>query len=128
MHRIRVAAIGRAGFPVPERNRIRDRFRLARTRHPSPPGDAGVADASRRVIGLIDPRLRPFVERIWNYHRLDHELVSSDAILVLCSHDTSVAEYAAQLFLDTWAPLLIFSGGLGRSEERRVGKEGRCWR
>ena len=66
----------------------------------------------------MDARLRPFVERIWNYHRLDHELVRSDAILVLCSHDTSVAEYAAQLFLDTWAPLLIFSGGLGAITQR----------
>ena len=62
---------------------------------------------------MIDAGLRPFVERIWNYHRLDHQLVRSDAILVLCSHDTSVAEYAARLFLDAWAPLLIFSGGFG---------------
>jgi uncharacterized SAM-binding protein YcdF (DUF218 family) len=62
---------------------------------------------------VIEPRLRPFVERIWNYHRLNHHLERSDAILVLCSHDTSVAEYAAQLFLDRWAPLLIFSGGAG---------------
>ena len=44
---------------------------------------------------------------------MDHDLVRSDAILVLCSHDTRVAEYAAQLFLEGWAPLLIFSGGLG---------------
>ena len=62
---------------------------------------------------MIETRLRPFVERIWNYHRLDHQLVRSDAILVLCSHDTNVAEYAARLFLDEWAPLLIFSGGAG---------------
>ena len=62
---------------------------------------------------MIDDRLRPFVERVWNYHRMDHDLVRSDAILVLCSHDTRVAAYAAQLFLDRWAPRLIFSGGLG---------------
>ena len=67
---------------------------------------------------MIDVGLRPFVERIWNYHRLDHELVRSDAILVLCSHDTSVAEYAAQLFLGAWAPLLIFSGGVGAITQR----------
>jgi uncharacterized SAM-binding protein YcdF (DUF218 family) len=67
---------------------------------------------------LIDTRLRPFVERIWNYHQLGHELVRSDAILVLCSHDTSVAKYAAQLFLDAWAPLLIFSGGAGSITQR----------
>lgn len=32
---------------------------------------------------------------------------------VLCSHDKRVAERGAQLFLEDWAPLLIFSGGLG---------------
>ena len=31
----------------------------------------------------------------------------------VCSHDTAVAERGAELFLDGWAPLLIFSGGLG---------------
>ena len=62
---------------------------------------------------MIDDRLRPFVERVWNYHHLDHALVRSDAILVLCSHDTRVAEYGAQLFLEGWAPRLIFSGGFG---------------
>ena len=67
---------------------------------------------------MIDTRLRPFVERIWNYHQLGHKLVRSDAILVLCSHDTSVANYAAQLFLDAWAPLLIFSGGAGSITQR----------
>ncbi len=67
---------------------------------------------------VIESRLRPFVERIWNYHQLGHELARSDAIIVLCSHDTSVAEYAAGLFLDRWAPLLIFSGGAGAITER----------
>ena len=67
---------------------------------------------------LIDARLRPFVERIWDYHRLGHALVRSDAILVLCSHDTGVAEYASQLFLDKWAPLLMFSGGAGAITQR----------
>ena len=33
--------------------------------------------------------------------------------MVLCSHDTIVAERGAGLFLEGWAPLLIFSGGLG---------------
>lgn len=53
------------------------------------------------------------VERVWNYHHLHHELQKSDVILVLCSHDTIVAERGAQLFLDGWAPVLVFSGGLG---------------
>jgi uncharacterized SAM-binding protein YcdF (DUF218 family) len=62
---------------------------------------------------LIEDRLWPFVERVWRYHRLDHHLGRADAIMVLCSHDTIVAERGASLFLEGWAPLLIFSGGRG---------------
>jgi uncharacterized SAM-binding protein YcdF (DUF218 family) len=77
-------------------------------------GSSGVVGAAAPTATLlIDQSLRPLVERIWDYHQMQHELVRSDAILVLCSHDTRVAEYAAQLFLDQWTPLLIFSGGLG---------------
>src|SRR5215208_3076037 len=61
----------------------------------------------------MDDRIRALAEKIWDYHQLHHELSKADAILVLCSHDTIVAERGAQLFLDGWAPLLIFSGGLG---------------
>jgi uncharacterized SAM-binding protein YcdF (DUF218 family) len=49
---------------------------------------------------------------------MDHELQKSDIILVLCSHDTTVAERGAQLFLDGWAPLLAFTGGLGAITKR----------
>ena len=51
--------------------------------------------------------------QIWDYHHLNQRLEKSDAILALGSHDMRVAERAARLFLDGWAPLLIFSGGLG---------------
>ena len=62
---------------------------------------------------MMDHRVRELVERVWRYHQLGHSLSSADAILVLCSHDVVVARTGAQLFLDGWAPLLIFSGGLG---------------
>jgi uncharacterized SAM-binding protein YcdF (DUF218 family) len=61
----------------------------------------------------MDERVRALVERVWNYHHLNHELQKSDVMVVLCSHDTIVAERGAQLFLDGWAPLLVFTGGLG---------------
>lgn len=61
----------------------------------------------------MDDRVRPFVERIWQYHQLNHQISKAEAIMVLCSHDTIVAERGASLFLEGWAPLLIFSGGLG---------------
>ena len=54
---------------------------------------------------------------IWDYHHVNHTLVPSDCILTLGSHDTRVAERAAALYQEGWAPLLIFSGGLGRLTE-----------
>jgi uncharacterized SAM-binding protein YcdF (DUF218 family) len=59
------------------------------------------------------PRIRSLAEKLWNYHQLHHQLAPADVLLVLCSHDTVVAERGAELFLDGYAPLLIFSGGLG---------------
>jgi uncharacterized SAM-binding protein YcdF (DUF218 family) len=44
---------------------------------------------------------------------MNQRLRKADAILVLCSYDRRVAERGAQLLLEGWAPLLIFSGGLG---------------
>jgi uncharacterized SAM-binding protein YcdF (DUF218 family) len=61
----------------------------------------------------MDERIRALVERIWDYHQLHHQLAKADVILVLCSHDAIVAERGAQLFLEGWAPLLVFAGGLG---------------
>ena len=70
----------------------------------------------------MEPRIRALAERVWCYHQLNHELSKADAILVLCSHDIAVAERGAQLFLEGWAPLLIFSGGQG-SITRRLWQE-----
>lgn len=50
---------------------------------------------------------------LWNYHHIGHALEKSDCILVLGSHDFRVADRGAELFLQGWAPYLIFSGGLG---------------
>ena len=57
--------------------------------------------------------IHALAEKIWHYHQMKHQLEPADAILVLCSHDKKVAETGAQLFLEGWAPLLIFAGGLG---------------
>ncbi len=61
----------------------------------------------------MDNRLHLLAEKIWHYHQMEHQLERADAILVLCSHDQRVAERGAELFLNEFAPLLIFSGGLG---------------
>ena len=61
----------------------------------------------------MDNNHHALAEKIWHYHLMNHQLFQADLILVLCSHDTRVAERGAQLFHEGWAPLLIFSGGLG---------------
>jgi uncharacterized SAM-binding protein YcdF (DUF218 family) len=61
----------------------------------------------------MNNRTHTLAEKLWQYHQLNHQLEKADAILVLCSHDKKVAETGAQLFLEQWAPLLIFAGGLG---------------
>ena len=61
----------------------------------------------------MDQHTFALAETLWNYHLMKHQIASADAILVLCSHDERVAERAAQLFHEGWAPLVIFSGGQG---------------
>jgi len=62
----------------------------------------------------VDDRVLALAERLWNYHQLHHDITTADAILVLCSHDTVVAERGAELYLEGRAPLLVFAGGSGR--------------
>lgn len=54
---------------------------------------------------------------IWDYHKLNQPLEKADCLLVLGSHDLRVAEYATDLFLKNYAPVIIFSGGIGRLTE-----------
>lgn len=51
---------------------------------------------------------------LWDYHRLNHALAPSDAILVFGSNDLRVAEHAASLHHRGLAPWLLFSGARGR--------------
>jgi uncharacterized SAM-binding protein YcdF (DUF218 family) len=66
----------------------------------------------------VDHRIHTLAEKLWHYLQLKQQIEKSDAILVLCSHDQRVAERGAQLVLEEWAPLLIFSGGLGSITSR----------
>ncbi|MEX2681655.1 MAG: YdcF family protein [Candidatus Sigynarchaeota archaeon] len=50
---------------------------------------------------------------IWDYHHVHHALQKAECIMALGSNDIRVAEHAARLYLDGWAPLLVMSGGLG---------------
>jgi uncharacterized SAM-binding protein YcdF (DUF218 family) len=61
----------------------------------------------------MDDQTFALAETLWDYHQMKHRVAKADAILVLCSHDERVAERGAELFLEGWAPLIIFSGGRG---------------
>jgi uncharacterized SAM-binding protein YcdF (DUF218 family) len=47
---------------------------------------------------------------IWEYMLMHHSLKKADAILVLGSYDIRIADYAAKLWLDGWAPYLVCAG------------------
>jgi uncharacterized SAM-binding protein YcdF (DUF218 family) len=66
----------------------------------------------------MDQQIYELAETLWDYHLMKQEVAQADAILVLCSHDERVAERGAQLFLDGFAPLIIFSGGQGAITRR----------
>ena len=63
---------------------------------------------------MLSEEILLLARTVWDYHHMNHTMKSSDCIHVLGSHDTRVAERGAELYLQGWAPLLIFSGGLGR--------------
>jgi uncharacterized SAM-binding protein YcdF (DUF218 family) len=66
----------------------------------------------------MDAHIKSLAETIWDYHLMKQPVAKADAILVLCSHDERVAERGAQLFLEGFAPLIIFSGGQGAITRR----------
>jgi len=51
---------------------------------------------------------------IWDYLHLNYKLKKADCIFALGSIDVRIAQYSAKLFLEGYAPVIIFSGGLGR--------------
>ena len=62
---------------------------------------------------MISKETFQLAKKLWDYHHMHHALERADCILALGSHDLRVAERAAQLYIEGWAPLVIFSGGLG---------------
>lgn len=62
---------------------------------------------------MITSEVLSLARQLWDYHHMNHELAKSDCILALGSHDLRVADRAAELYLQGWAPLVVMSGGLG---------------
>ena len=51
---------------------------------------------------------------LWNYHKLNEKINKSDVIIGFGSHDLNVAKRCAELFLDGYGDMIIFTGGFGR--------------
>ena len=62
---------------------------------------------------MITAEVLSLAKQLWDYHHMNHELAKADCIMALGSHDLRVADRAAALYLEGWAPLVIMSGGLG---------------
>lgn len=60
--------------------------------------------------------------KIWDYMLMQQTLQKADVIFVLGSRDTRVAEYAARLYLENWAPILLFAGS-GSIHNHKPGRE-----
>lgn len=65
------------------------------------------------ILSMVDNKTIELAKKLWDYHHVNQLLEKSDCILVLGSHDLRVAERGAELYLKKWAPVIIFSGGLG---------------
>jgi uncharacterized SAM-binding protein YcdF (DUF218 family) len=65
----------------------------------------------------VTSEARSLAAVLWDYHRLEPTLIASDVIVVLGSHDHRVAEHAASLWHEGWAPLVVLSGGRGKVTE-----------
>ncbi|MDO6439687.1 YdcF family protein [Cyclobacterium sp. 1_MG-2023] len=66
-----------------------------------------------KIQPAITSEIKTLTKVLWDYHQVNHTLNKADAIFVLGSHDTRVAERGAQLWLAGMADYLILSGGLG---------------
>jgi len=51
---------------------------------------------------------------LWDYHLMHSELSKADIIIALGSKDERVAKRSAELYKQNFAPLILFSGGLGK--------------
>ena len=56
---------------------------------------------------------------IWDYMHVGHKLKKAGILLVMGSTDIRVASYAAELYKDGWAPLIVVSGD-GRNHENAI--------
>jgi len=59
--------------------------------------------------------VRDHVIRIWDYMHLNHRLENADCIVGFGCYDEDIPVRCAELYRQGYAPVVIFSGGLGRN-------------
>ncbi|XP_034151987.1 uncharacterized protein SCO4629-like [Esox lucius] len=70
------------------------------------------SSTGQHVRGM-DNESEKWARVLWDYLCLRQPLEKSDVIIGLGCHDVRVAERSAVLFLEGWAPWLLFTGYLG---------------
>ncbi len=50
---------------------------------------------------------------LWDYNLLHHSLSKADAIIVMGSHETRVADWSVEVFQKGYAPVILFAGERG---------------
>ena len=71
---------------------------------------------------MVTQEVKKLAIKICDYLKMDQELESSDCILVLGTYDERLAVRGAELYLQGYAPLLIFSGGFGTFAKEHWGE------
>lgn len=65
----------------------------------------------------MDKQIDRLAQILWDYHQLKEKPRPSDAIFVLCSIDTRVADRAVELYRQGFGKWIIFSGGDAHNDD-----------
>jgi uncharacterized SAM-binding protein YcdF (DUF218 family) len=62
---------------------------------------------------MIPEKIKNQLEIVCDYLQMHQEIKQADCIMVLGTYDERLAQRGVELFLQGFAPLIVFSGGLG---------------
>lgn len=65
----------------------------------------------------LTPEALDYARRIFAYHQLPHTPIRSDVMIVLGTNDIRVAEHAATLYHQGYAPLVVTTGGIAHQND-----------
>ena len=65
----------------------------------------------------ITSEIKKYAETLYEFQRIDMKIEKSDLILVPCSHDLRVADYASELFLSWYWSKIIFSWWIAHEDD-----------